>query len=236
MLACAGALRQYNRKRHLPALLMLLLDALSPAPRCVRMALLEKRLTLPMQQVDVFSGENRAPPFLARNPAGQTPALLLDDGRCIAESVAIVEYLDELHPETTLIGRTPAERAQTRQWQRRAELNITENIHNAYHYAEGRARFQGRIPLAPLAAAGLKRVAQDRLAWLDAMMAGPWLAGTRFSFADIWLYVWLDFAQSVGQFFDHGLPRIGPWFARVAARPSAPASLHPACKPGGVRG
>lgn len=215
---------------------MLLLDALSPAPRCVRMALLEKRLTLPTQQVDVFAGANRAPPFLAHNPAGQTPALLLDDGSCIAESVAIVEYLEELYPEPALIGRTARERAQTRQWQRRAELNVTENIHNAYHYAEGRARFQGRIPLAPLAADGLKRVAQDRLAWLDRMLAGPYLAGGRFSFADVWLYVWLDFAASVGQPFDRGLPRIGPWFARVAARPSAPASLHPACQPGGVRG
>lgn len=216
---------------------MLLFDALSPAPRCVRMALLEKRLVLPMQQVDVFAGANRAAPYLAHNPAGQTPALLLDDGRCIAESVAIVEYLEERHPEPPLIGRTPEERAQTRQWQRRAELNITENIHNAYHYAEGLGRFRDRIPVAPLAADGLKRVARDRLAWLDGMMAdGPFLAGRRFSFADIWLYVWLDFAASVGQPFDRGLPRIGPWFERVAARPSAVASLHPACRPGGVRG
>ncbi|HMN20713.1 MAG TPA: glutathione S-transferase family protein [Ottowia sp.] len=215
---------------------MLLLDALSPAPRCLRMALLEKRLVLPTQQVDVFAGENRAAPFLMHNPAGQTPALLLDDGTCIAESVAIVEYLEERHPEPALIGRTAEERARTRQWQRRAELNITENIHNAYHYAEGLARFQDRIPVAPLAADGLKRVAQDRLAWLDAMMGGPFLAGQRFSFADIWLYVWLDFAASVGQPFDRGLPRIGPWFARMGARPSATASLHPACRPGGVRG
>lgn len=216
---------------------MLLLDALSPAPRCVRMFLAEKGLALPTRQVDVFVGENRQPPYLAHNPAGQTPALLLDDGSCIAESVAIMEYLEELHPEPALIGATPRQRAATRQWQRRAELNITENIHNAYHYAEGLARFEGRIPVAPEAAAGLKQVAQDRIAWLDAMLGeAPFLAGERFSLADIWLYVWLDFADSVGQPFDRALPRLGPWFERVAARPSAGASLHPACKPGGVRG
>ncbi len=216
---------------------MLLFDALSPAPRGLRMALAEKGLALPTQQVDVFAGDNRAEPYLAHNPAGQTPALLLDDGSCIAESVAIVEYLEELHPEPALIGRNPRERAETRMWQRRVELNVTENIHNAYHYAEGLARFAGRIPVAPQAAAGLKRVAQDRLAWLDGMMGrGPFLAGRRFSLADIWLYVWLDFAASVGQPFDRGLPRIGPWFTRVATRPSAAASLHPACRPGGVRG
>lgn len=216
---------------------MLLLDALSPAPRCVRMFLAEKGLVLPTQQVDVFTGENRESPYLAHNPAGQTPALLLDDGRCIAESVAIMEYLEELHPEPVLIGATPRQRAATRQWQRRAELNITENIHNAYHYAEGLARFEDRIPVAPEAAAGLKQVAQDRIAWLDAMLGDmPFLAGERFTLADIWLYVWLDFAGSVGQPFDRALPRLGPWFDRVAARPSASASLHPGCKPGGVRG
>jgi len=216
---------------------MMILDALSPAPRCLRMFLLEKGLRLPMQQVDVFSGENRQAPYLAHNPAGQTPALLLDDGTCIAESVAIMEYLEERHRAPALIGATPEERAATRKWQRRAELNVTEHIHNAYHWAEGLARFTGRIPVEPEAAAALKRVAQDRLAWLDAMLGdGQWLAGERFTLADIWLYVWLDFGASVGQPFDHALARLTPWFERVAARPSAQSSLHPACKPGGARG
>lgn len=216
---------------------MLLLDALSPAPRTVRMFLCEKGMQLERRQIDVFAGENRRPPYLAQNPAGQTPALVLDDGRVIAESVAIMEYLEELQPEPALIGATAAARAETRMWQRRAELNITENIHNAYHYAEGLARFQGRIPVAPAAAAPLKEVARDRLRWLDAMLAGrEFLAGARFTLADIWLYVWLDFAQSVGQPMPGELPNIRPWFARIAARPSAAASLHPDCRPGGVRG
>lgn len=216
---------------------MLLFDALSPAPRTVRMYLAEKGLTLPTQQVDVFAGENRKPPYLAHNPAGQTPALLLDDGTCIAESIAIMEYLEELHPSPPLIGTTPAARALTRMWQRRVELNVTENIHNAYHYAEGLARFQGRIPVVPEAAGGLKFVAQDRLAWLDAMLAGhTFLTGDRFTIADIWLYVWLDFADSVGQPFARRLANLAKWFATIATRPSATTSLHPACKPGGVRG
>lgn len=216
---------------------MLLLDAMSPAPRALRMYLAEKNLTLPMQQVDVFTGENRQAPYLAHNPAGQTPALLLDDGTCIAESVAIMEYLEELQPTPPLIGATPEQRAETRQWQRRVELAITENIHNAYHYAEGLVRFQDRIPVAPEAAAGLKRVAQDRLAWLDRMLDGhTYITGDRFTIADIWLYIWLDFAGSVQQPFDRTLHNVTPWFERIAARPGAKASLHPACKPGGVRG
>jgi len=204
---------------------MLIFDAISPAPRCLRMFVLEKGLRLPSTAVDVMRGENREAGYLAVNPAGQTPALQLDDGGTLAEAVAIAEYLEELHPEPALIGRTAIERAQTRQWWRRVELNVTEFIHHAFHYAEGLPRFAPRIPVAPEAADGLKRIAQDRVAWLDRMMGdGPYLCGERFTAADIWLYVWLDFGAGVNQPFDRALPRIGPWFERVAARPSAAAS------------
>ena len=204
---------------------MLIYDAHSPAPRCLRMFLLEKQLQLPAATVDVMTGENRQSAYLAVDPAGQTPALHLDDNSILTESVAIAEYLEELYPDPVLIGSTPEQRAQTRQWWRRAEFNITEFIHNAYHYAEGLARFESRIPVVPEAAEGLKRVAQDRLHWLDNMFgSGPYLCGERFTAADIWLYVWLDFGQSVNQPFDHNLPNIGPWFDRVATRPSAELS------------
>lgn len=204
---------------------MLVYDAKSPAPRCLRMFLLEKKLRLPAQRVDVLAGDNRLPPFLAINPAGQTPALRCDDGSTLSEAVAIAEYLEELHPLPALIGTTPEQRAQTRQWWRRVELNVTEFIHNAYHYAEGLPRFKSRIPVLPEAASGLKQVAQDRLRWLDGMFdAGPYLCGERFTAADIWLYVWLDFALAVDQPFDRALPNIGPWFERVGARASAAGS------------
>lgn len=204
---------------------MLVYDAQSPAPRCLRMFVLEKGLSIPAVTVDVFAGENRGVAFLALNPAGQTPALRCDDGSVLAEAVAIAEYLEELHTAPALIGTTPAERAETRMWWRRVELNITEFIHHAYHYAEGLARFQPRIPVLPEAANGMKAVAQDRLRWLDGMFGdGPYLCGERFSAADIWLYVWLDFGASVGQPFDCTLPKLWPWFARVASRASAARS------------
>jgi glutathione S-transferase len=216
---------------------MLLFDALSPGPRTLRMYLLEKRLSIPTQNIDVFKGENRQAPYLDYNPAGQTPTLKLDDGRYLSETVAIWEYLEEKYPEPPLIGATPEERAETRQWQRRLELNITENIHNAYHYAEGLERFKTRIPVAPEAAAGLKYVAQDRLKWLDGIIAGHnYIVGSRFTVADIWLYCWLDFAVSVKQPYDPTLKQIDAWFKRIEQRPSAMGSLHPEWRKVGVRG
>jgi len=191
------------------------------------MFLLEKQLQLPAVTIDVMIGENRQLTYLTVNPAGQTPALRLDDNSVLTEAVAIAEYLEELYPDPVLIGSTPEQRAQTRQWWRRVELNITEFIHNAYHYAEGLARFESRIPVVPEAAEGLKQVAQDRLRWLDNMFgSGPYLCGERFTAADIWLYVWLDFGQSVNQPFDRNLPNIGPWFDRVATRHSAELSKN----------
>ncbi|SFU46087.1 Glutathione S-transferase [Nitrosomonas eutropha] len=204
---------------------MLIYDAHSPAPRCLRMFLLEKQLQLPAVTVDVMTGENRQSAYLAVNPTGQTPALRLDDGSMLTEAVAIAEYFEERYPLPSLVGSTPEQRAQTRQWWRRVELNVTEFIHNAYHYAEGLARFESRIPVVPEAADGMKHVAQDRLHWLDGMFGtGPYLCGERFTVADIWLYVWLDFGQSVNQSFDRNLPNISPWFERIAARPSAELS------------
>ncbi len=204
---------------------MLIYDAKSPAPRCLRMFLLEKGLSVPATRIDVFEGENRREPYLSKNPMGQTPALETDEGVVLAEAVAIAEYLEELHPSPPLVGASPLERAVTRMWWRRVELNVTEFIHNAYHYAEGLARFEPRIPVVPEGAEGLKRVARNRLAWLDGIFGeGPFLAGERFTAADIWLYVWLDFGASVNQPFDRALPKIGPWFERVSARPSAERS------------
>lgn len=216
---------------------MLLFDALSPGPRTVRMYLLEKGLRIPSQNIDVFKGENRQAPYLDYNPAGQVPTLRLDDGRYLAETVAIWEYLEEKYPDPPLIGATPEERAETRQWQRRLELNVTENIHNAYHYAEGLERFRTRIPVAPEAAAGLKHVAQDRLKWIDNLIAGrDYIAGPRFTVADIWLYCWLDFGISVKQPYDHSLKHVDAWFTRIEGRPSAAGSLHPDWEKAGVRG
>ncbi|MET0705716.1 MAG: glutathione S-transferase N-terminal domain-containing protein [Tardiphaga sp.] len=90
---------------------MRLFDSIGPNPRVVRMFLVEKGLVVPVETVDLAAGENRLPDHLARNPHGQMPTLELDDGSFLSETVAICEYIEELHPAPPLIGSNPQERA-----------------------------------------------------------------------------------------------------------------------------
>jgi glutathione S-transferase len=211
-------------------------NSLGPNPRALRMFLAEKGLSIPTKDVDLMAGENRRPPYTDRNPGGQVPALELDSGKCIGETVAIFEYLEEKNPRPPLIGSTPEERAEARQWQRRVELGITEHLYNGFRYAEGAAIFKGRMRLIPEAAPGLKEIVQDKLKWLDGQLEGkPFVAGDRFTVADIILYCALDFGGGVGQKLNPSLKNVNAWFARVNSRPSASASLHPMAGPAKMR-
>jgi glutathione S-transferase len=203
-------------------------DSYGPNPRALRMFLLEKGLTIPKIQLDLIAGENRREPYTGRNPGGQMPAIELDDGRCLAETVAIFEYLEEKHPKPPLIGTTAEERAETRMWQRRVELKITEHLYNGFRFAEGLELFKPRMRVLPEAAEGLKATARDNVAWLDELLAGrQFIAGDRFTVADIILYCALDFGRGVGQTIDPANENVAAWFARIDARPSAKGSMHP---------
>jgi glutathione S-transferase len=215
---------------------MKLYDSVGPNPRLVRMFLAEKGIDLEKQQVDLMAGDNRQPPYTDRNPFGQMPALELDDGRVISETTVICEYLEEKNPSPVLIGSTPEERAETRMWTRRAVLNVIEPMSSGFRFAEGLAMFQGRMRCMPDASADFKAVAQDGLALFDRLIgSGPYVAGARFSLADITLYALLDFFAGVGQPLDPELKNLGAWFERVGARDSAEKSLHPNAATAGMR-
>jgi glutathione S-transferase len=216
---------------------MLLYDSFGPNPRAMRMFLAEKGITIPTKAVDLMKAENRRPPYTDRNPGGQLPALELDNGRCIGETVAIWEYLEEKYPNPPLIGASAEERAEARQWQRRIELKITEILYNSFRYSEGAPIFKDRMRILPEAAPGMKAVVQDGLKWLDQQLEGrQWIAGDRFTIADIILYCALDFGAGVGQKIDPSLKNVNAWFARVNERPSARTSLHPASAQAGMKG
>jgi glutathione S-transferase len=202
-----------------------LYNSIGPNPRMVKMFMAEKGIDLPREQVDLMKGENRQAPYTSKNPAGQTPALELDNGKVISEITAICEYLDEKFPGKSLIGDTPEERAETRMWTRRVDLNICEPMANGFRFGEGLQMFQDRVHCVPEASAGLKAIAQNRLKWLDGLMEGKtWLAGDRFTMADILLYSFLDFGGQVGQPINPEHKNVAAWFERVKARPSVAAS------------
>jgi glutathione S-transferase len=203
---------------------MKLYDSGGPNPRLVRMFMAEKGIEMPRIPVDLKAGENRQEPHLKRNPHGQTPALELDDGSYICEITAICEYLEEKQPSPPLIGATPEQRAETRMWTRRVDLNICEPMLSGFRFAEGLAMFTPRILTVPEAAPGLKLMAAERIKWLDGQLAGKqFLCGSRFTLADMWLYCALDFGTKVGQPLDTANANVVAWFGRMAARPSAKA-------------
>lgn len=212
-------------------------NSLGPNPRLVRMFALEKGIELPnIEEIDIMAGANRQPPYTDKNPAGQMPCLELDDGKVIAETVTLCEYLEDKHPEPVLIGSTPEEKAETRMWIRRVEFRITENLYNGFRYAEGLDMFKDRMITIPQAADDLKASAQSGLAWLDGLIEGSdWIVPNRFTLADIALYNAIDFAVGVGQPRNPELKNIDSWFERMNARPSAEASLHPAATAAGMR-
>ncbi len=184
----------------------------------------ERGITLPLVQVDIRGGENRQPPYLAKNPAGQAPALELDDGTVITEITAICEYLDEVSPGTSLVGATAEQRAETRMWVRRIDLNIIEPMVAGFRFAEGLKMFQNRLYCIPHAADDLKKSGQMKLRWLDGLMAGrTFICGERFSLADIFLICFLDFFSGVRQPVDPELAAINAWSARINERPSTAA-------------
>lgn len=205
---------------------MKLYNSTGPNPHVVRMFIAEKGLSLPFEAVDLMAGENRRPPYADKvNVAGQTPALELDDGTVVCEVTAICEYLEEAFPQPPLIGSTAQERAETRMWTRRIDLNIVEPLAGGFRAAEGRQIFEPRMRLVRLEAAeDLKAIARDKLLWLDAQMAGKtFVCGDRFTLADILLFCFLAFGARVGQPLPTEASHIAAWFERVKGRESASA-------------
>ncbi len=215
---------------------MKLLNSLGPNPRMVRMFMYEKGIELPLVEHDLLGGENRQADFTKKNPGGQIPALELDDGTILAETVAICEYLEEKHPEPALIGKTAEARAETRMWTRRVELNITEHLYAGFRYAEGLDLFRDRVYCIPDAAAEIKKKAQGGLEWFDGLMQDKqYIAGDRLTVADLVLYCCVDFVASVGQPLDPARKNLQAWFAMMDARPSAEATIAPNWQELGMR-
>lgn len=196
-------------------------DTKAPNPRRVRMFLVEKGLAEGVELVEVSINERKhqEPAFLEKNPLGLVPVLELDDGRLLRESVAICRYLEELHPEPSLFGTDAWERAQIEQWNRHAELELLFAV--AQVFRNSHPFWEGRIKQAPDYAEIMREHLQRRFAWIDGELAGrPWLAGERFSIADITAICAIDFGRVSSIRIGDDTPHLQRWYADVKARPS----------------
>jgi glutathione S-transferase len=202
-----------------------LYNSMGPNPKLVRMFAAEKGYAFSaVEEVNLGGGENRQEPYLSKNPAGQLPCVELSDGRILSETIAICELLEEQQPKPALIGTTPEDRAETRMWVRRVEWKIIQPMADGFRFAEGLPIFKDRVRTIPEASAGLKAIAQDGLAWLDAQLAGrDTVVPGRFTLADVALYAFVEFGAMVGQPIDPAHANVQNWFAKTKGRPSAQA-------------
>lgn len=201
---------------------MELYNSIGPNPKVVRMFIKEKGIEIATNKIDLMAGENRQAPYMEKNPMGQLPCLELDNGSFLSEITVICEYLEDKYPAPALIGSTPEEKAETRMWVRRIDLNICEPLAAGFRYGEGLNLFKSRIRVIPEASEGLKMLAQEKLAWLDERIAGStWLCGDRFTLTDILLFCFIEFGKQVGQPLSDGCTHLAAWFERVSDRASA---------------
>lgn len=196
---------------------------MAPNPRRVRIFLAEKGIQVPNVQVDLAKAENRKPEFLAINPMGGVPVLELDDGTHIAESVAICRYFETQKPEPRLMGGPDAkDAALVEMWQRRMELNLLMNTAGAFRNTS--EFFKGRIPQVPEYGKICKEAAEKQLQWLDGVMADrQFIAGAKFTIADITAVVAIDFGKLSGIRIGPAQKNLQRWYEAVSSRPSAKA-------------
>ena len=203
--------------------------ATAPSPRCVRLFLAEKGVTVPVQQVDLMGGKHMGPAFRALNPWCTVPVLELDDGTCVSEIDACCQYLEAAYPEPPLMGRTAAEKGVIAMWAHRVAVDgigaVAEALRNGAKGFKDRALtgIHAHAQIPELVDRGRTRSAHF-LDWLDARLAeSPFVAGDAFAYPDILALVAVDFARWIRITPGDTHPALNRWHAAVSARPSAQA-------------
>ena len=190
----------------------------APNPRRVRLFAKAKGIELPTETVSILAREHRGEAYLAVNPLGQTPALKLDDGSILTESVAICRYLDALHPEPSMFGRTPAEIGFVDMWIRRVELRLLTPVGMVWAHTHP---FTARVVVPQFKDFGESQRARALAVMheFDAVLAErDWLVGTSPTMADIVLLTTIDFATFIGLPLPADVPALAAWQARATER------------------
>ncbi|HEY0193742.1 MAG TPA: glutathione S-transferase family protein [Kofleriaceae bacterium] len=198
-------------------------DLRAPNPRRVRIFLAEKGVAYDTIEVEIAKAANLSPEFRKKNPLALLPVLELANGKVLRESIAISRYIEELHPEPNLFGADPWERAVVEQWNRHAELELL--IPMAQVFRNTHAFFSGRIRQSAEYGEIVRELVIGRFDFFNNELASrPYLAGERYTVADITALCAIDFGKVSKIRVDPAThPHLAAWHARVSERPSAKA-------------
>ena len=195
----------------------------APNPRRVRIFLAEKNISVPVEPIDLGALQQKSPAYTAVNPLQRVPALVLDDGTVLTESVAICRYFEELNPDPSLFGRNALERARIEMWNRRMDMNFLTLVSHVFRNTHP-AMKEMEVPQIPAWADANKPRIADFIALLDKELKDRrFVAGDSYSIADITGLVAMDFMKPAKLEVPELLTNLRRWHADVSARPSAKA-------------
>jgi glutathione S-transferase len=193
----------------------------APNPRRVRIFLAEKGIKIPTEQVDLGKLEQRSDAYTAINPMQRVPALVLDDGTVIAESIAICRYFEAVQPEPALFGRGAVESALVEMWNRRAELHLLFPVASVFQHLHPAMKAMVNPQVGAWGEANKPRVF-DFLQFLDRELKNrPYVAGENYTVADITAMIAVDFMRVSKMTVPDNLANVRRWHEAVSARPSA---------------
>src|SRR6202158_1126665 len=195
----------------------------APNPRRTRIFLSEKGITVPTEQVDIMAKQQKTPEYTAINPFQRMPALVLDDGTVITESIAICRYFEEQQPDPPLFGNGAKEIALVEMWNRRAEINFFSNVAAVFRHLHP-AMKELEVPQVPAWAEASRPRVTSFLELLDGELAKrEFIACDRHSVADITALVAVDFMKPARLTMPDDVSNVKLWHAAGSARPRARA-------------
>lgn len=195
----------------------------APNPRRTRIFLAEKGITVPMEQVDIGAKQHKTAEYAAINPLQRMPALVLDDGTIITESIAICRYFEALQPEPSLFGVGAKDIALVEMWNRRVELGLFFTVAHVFRHTHP-AMKELEVPQVPEWAEANKPRVLDFLRLLDNQLKNTqFIVGDRYTVADITALCAVDFMKPARLVVPEDCTNVKRWHADVSARPSSKA-------------